>query len=109
MEVVLDDVQMQRLADMMAAALEQRIQERLEKKMEEHLEKRLRELNMLKSERTGVQLVGDVVPAPGVVVDSDGDQKFVHRVTETLRRHKGCVIVLKRGRRKSRVKQWKYD
>ena len=84
--------------------MDQWLQEQLEKKMEE----RVRALNILKSEQTGAQLVGDVVPAPGDGV-VDGDQMFVHRVTEALRRQKGCVIVLMKRVKKNRAKQWKYD
>jgi hypothetical protein len=120
------DEQMQRIATMVTAALEKPLEEsigdRLEKRMDERfdslragLEARFDSLRegleaRFESLRTGVQLVGAVVPVPGDgVADADGDQMFLHRVTEALRRHKGGVIVLKRGKRKGRVKQWKYD
>ena len=134
----LSDEQMRRIATMVTAALEkpleksigdalekrleERIGDRLEKRMDERfdslragLEARFDSLRegleaRFESLRTGVQLVGAVVPAPGDgVADADGDQMFLHRVTEALRRHKGGVIVLKRGKRKGKVKQWKYD
>ena len=123
----LSDEQMRRIATMVTAALEkpleksigdalekrleERIGDRLEKRMDERFDSLRAGLEArFESLRTGVQLVGAVVPAPGDgVADADGDQMFLHRVTEALRRHKGGVIVLKRGKRKGKVKQWKYD
>ena len=63
----------------------------------------------INSLRTGVELRGDLVPAPGDgIANADGDMMFLHRLTVALKRHKGGVVVVLK-RRTSKVKRWKYE
>jgi len=104
----MDEEQFQKFLVQLKAQLEKKVDQWLQVQLEKEMEERVRALNILKSEQTGAQLVGDVVPAPGDGV-VDGDQMFVHRVSEALRRHKGCVIVVMKRVKRNRAKQWKYD